>query len=210
MLVGFASCACAKVSRCPFPAWVGGSFGWRHGGEETAPWNAQGPRMVVLNFCSLNRRRINSSLGGRTSVIAWPPPQRSEEGPSESRNSGSAQESGTRSRPQGATGGTTDLAQKLSLLQGFENARRGHGEFEEPRPHGVEDRVGDDRAHADDRRLAAALGLQVRVGDQDGLDGRQPGEPGQGVGVEVLVQDPNLMTVMVLMRPAIQANCSIT
>ena len=30
-----------------FPAWGGGSFGWRHGGEEAAPWNAQGPGMVV-------------------------------------------------------------------------------------------------------------------------------------------------------------------
>ena len=34
----------------PLPARGGGSFGWRHGGEGAASWNARGPGMVVLKF----------------------------------------------------------------------------------------------------------------------------------------------------------------
>ena len=53
-----------------FPAWGGGSFGWRHGGEEAAPWKVQGPEMAVFEFCFVKRRRMDSALGGRSSVAA--------------------------------------------------------------------------------------------------------------------------------------------
>ena len=48
-----------------------------------------------------------------------------------------------------------------------QDPRRRHRQLEQPGAHGVEDRVGDHRAHGDDRRLAAALrrqsGLSIRI-----------------------------------------------
>ena len=62
------------------------------------------------------------------------------------------------------------------------------GNLQHARAHGVEDRVGQRRAHGDDGRLAAAQRRRLRIVHQHNLDLRQPGESRHPVAVEVGVK----------------------
>ena len=66
---------------------------------------------------------------------------------------------------------------------------RRHRQLTQPRAGGVVDGIGDDRAHHDDGRLAAALRRMVSGVEDHRLDLRHPGEAGDFVGVIVRVQD---------------------
>ena len=61
-----------------------------------------------------------------------------------------------------------------AVLQRLADTGRRHRQLQQPGSHGIMDRVGDDRAHGDDRRFAASLRGRFRILDQYRLD---PGQP---------------------------------
>jgi len=83
--------------------------------------------------------------------------------------------------------GCRNGAETSDLLKcGLDPVRR-HGQLEQPGASGVVDGIGNQRAHQDDRRFAAALRRGFVVLDEHGFNFRHPGEPRDFVGVVVRV-----------------------
>ena len=62
------------------------------------------------------------------------------------------------------------------------------------------------RAHGDDRRFAATLGIGIFIVDDDRFDLRQPGKSGDLIGVEIEVEDFAALEMDVLRQGVAEAH----
>ena len=70
---------------------------------------------------------------------------------------------------------------------------RSHWETREPHSNSIVDRIRNDGSHHDDRGFSSPLGRRFAVVDENRLDLRQPGKPGDLIGIEIAVEDHTIL-----------------